>query len=326
MNGTCVGKLNVLLPIFCMVASNERGRAFEWAVRNELLRFAESKGLEAEATAHTKERDSVEKSYFDELDSTTQKSFASGAKTFIGWVEKQGWIDGAEHLSVERVPDNIAKEQNDMTDIRLHIKHGKKTETRNISIKHRHDALCPPRLPSLPEQCGITDKEIDEAYREQYKKIWQEYYSEAKKFNPKASTHPELPQEFKVENLYKPLQENAIGFLRKHANNPSGASAFFRYLIGSKDYYVLKNAADYIEIKHFVGIKMPSSFSIEYPWNGLFTTFLMEFNNGWKVTLRVHNASSRLEKEDGSIYMTEKEDPICRNLGEVTKVMQITKE
>ena len=309
-----------------MVASNERGRAFEYCVRQEILKLAESMGVASELTPETVKRDRVEKKYFNELKAIDKNDFLAGAKTFAKWVETQGWLN-AKKLVIERVSDDKAKKNIEMADLRLHFlpKDGK-VFVKNISLKHHHNALCHPRLPSLANQAGIFDEKIDKEYRESYCKIWLAFYEKFKKLGKKIKNYKELgtvDKNFKTTWLYVPLQKNATSFLEKYANNPENSGAFFRYLTGTNDYYVLKNEKDHIEIKQFAGIAQPTGFKISYPYKSK-TTFLIEFNNGWKITCRLHTASSRIE-ENGKVFMTEKEDPICINLEDAIKIDKIAK-
>lgn len=308
-----------------MVASNERGRALEWAVRAEVAKFAERKGLAVEVTARTKERDAIEGAYFAELDAGCQQDFTSCAITFTVWLQQQHWLDDASKLVLDRIPDN----ETQMTDIRLSIYKGSEVQTKNLSVKSHHNALCHPRLPSLPGQCKIDNPRIDASYRENYKRIWNKFYSKVKALGKRVNTYAALEkknEKYRYDWLYVPLQKSAVKFLRENANNPENAKAFFKYLVGNNDYYVIKNGTGKIEVKQFVGISPPSSFKITYPWNGKKTTFLIEFDNGWKITLRLHTASSRIVKSNGMVFMTEKEDPICINLESLIAIDTVMKE
>lgn len=311
-----------------MVNSNERGRAFEHIVRQTLLAYTTKKKVPASETERAKARGIIEGKYFSALDSATKQDFVSGAQAFTNWVGKQRWLDGATKMILDRIPDDEAKGR-DPTDIRLSIIYkGGKKETKNISVKHHHAALCHPRLPSLAQQCGYKKSgKIDKKYRESYKKIWEDFYSKVKVLKPKPKTYAKLDRinkKYRYDWLYEPLQRNTVQFLRAHANDSKCAASFFKYLVGSNEYYVLKNETNCIEVKHFVGIKPPTSFHIAYPWHNNKTTFLMEFGNGWEITMRLHTASSRIENR-GKVFMTEKEDPICQNLDKMLKIEKLPK-
>lgn len=310
-----------------MVNSNERGRAFELVVRRALLAYAVKKRVPAEETENSKKREPVEGKYFNALDAETQQSFVSGAWAFSKWVDGQGWLDNATEMVLDRIPDNKAKER-DPTDIRLRITYADcKKKDKNISVKHRHSALCHPRLPSLAQQCGFEKgSKVDKDYRKSYKDIWNEFYGKVKKLKQKVETYSELDRidkSYRGDWLYESLQLNTIKFLNEKANNEERAVAFFEYLVGEVDYYVLKNEKSFIEVKDFSGIEAPKGFKIIYPYKSK-TTFLMEFDNGWNISMRLHTASSRIENK-GKVFMTEKLDPICKNLNELIKIDRILK-
>lgn len=311
-----------------MVNSNERGRAFESVVRRGILSYAVKKRVPATQTDRTKARDKIEDKYFLALDEATQHSFISGGWAFAKWVDKQGWFENATSLVLDRIPDNVAKKK-DPTDIRLYFTYSDgQQEIKNISVKHRHSALCHPRLPSLAQQCGFEKgSKIDKEYRKGYEKIWRGFYEKVRVLKPKPKTYSDLDKpgtNYRYDWLYEPLQRNTVNFLKKYATTAEHASTYFKYLVGGVKYYVLKNEANYIEIKHFAEIALPKKFEITYPWHNTKTTFLIEFDNGWKITMRLHTASSKIEK-NSQVFMTEKEDPICLNIEDVILLERVSK-
>ncbi len=325
--GSQASVLSVSVANSLMVNSNERGRALEFAVAHELENSLK-KRVFVEVTERTIEQNRKHWMYFNALDKGTQKSFLSCARTFAGWIEKSGWLEGATKVSLDRIPDNEAKGELGATDIQLSIFFPSGIVLKNISVKHGHDALCHPRLPSLAEQAGVNDPQKDAEYRKGYEKIWGEFYSKTKKIIPNPTTYKELDRAkpgFKNDTLFAPLLKHATKFLSGNATSPGNAKRFFQYIVGQVDYYVLKNGKDTIQLKHFVGISPPQSFTITYPYKSRKNTFLAEFDNRWKITFRIHTATSKIS-ENGQVVMTEKIDPICRNLAEVIKIETIKKQ
>jgi|SRR3989344_5252882 len=312
-----------------MANSNERGRAFEYCVRKKIIEYAKSKGLANSITSRTKARNIDEKVYFQALDTSSAANFLSGAETFVTSQEFNNWLENASQLELDRIPDNEAK-QMDRTDIRLTITYADgKRKTKNLSVKNEHNALCHPRLAPLAQYCGIAKgSPTDLAYRARYEKIWNNFYKKVEGLRKGITSTTYLVEnhpDFIAEHFWKPMQENAKEFLEKNANDPEHTAAYFTSLVGVTEYYVLKNKVKSIEIKHFPKIKSPASFKITYPLDGKLDTFLIEFDNGWKIAQRLHTASSRLLKADGTVFMTEKEDPICINLGELIKIEELMK-
>jgi hypothetical protein len=311
-----------------MAKSNEIGRAFEYLIRTRIAGYLQSKGIHALATDRTAEKDRIERGYYTSLGAEKKADFNSAAASFLRWLESKNFFESASRVVLDRVPDNEAKKYNDKTDLRIEITKPKSTEQLNFSIKNKHDALCHPRLPSLASQCKIADSRIDEEYRESYIRIWESFHSKIKNLGEGIKTYKDLDRidpNFKEKHFFRPMQQNVVDFLNKHANDPGHCASFFRYLVGRREYYVLKNSRRGIEVKHFCRIKNPRSFAITYPYQSKQKTFLIEFDNGWKIALRIHTASSRIEKPDGSVFMTEKEDPICLNLKDMIKIEKIKK-
>lgn len=307
-----------------MAGSNERGRALEYRLGIDIHSFLEGTlKLDVLSSESTKRLNFRDKPYFDALDNETKSDFELCSKATVKWLKQQDWFDNAETVTIERFGDDKAKDK-DPTDIQLAISDRTgQLIFKNISIKHHHNALCHPRLPSLAQQCGFEKgSKEDKNYRESYAKRWNNFHIKVKALGKKIETYAELEEvgkDYRKDWLYAPLQKEVVAFLRKHANTPEHAAEFFRYLIGKNKYIVLKNGSKHIEVKHFEGIANPTSFEIIYPYKKKGSTFLIEFNNGWKIAIRLHTASSHIEK-NGKVFMTEKEDPICQNLEDLIKI------
>jgi predicted transposase YbfD/YdcC len=100
--------------------------------------------------------------------------------------------------------------------------------------------------------------------------------------------------------------------------------------VGKSDYAVIKNEPKEIVIKQFCNETMPTAYSVTYPYkekdNDPRNYFLLEFNNGWKIRVRIHNASSRIFKSNGEVFATEKMDPICINIDTLIWVRSVAKK
>lgn len=317
-----------------MAGSNERGRALEYKIAIEAADFLEGLGLEVKSSDSTKRLNFHHKDYFDELDSETKDSFEAGAKAFCKWLEKQEWVKNAMVVTIDRFGDDKAKKR-DPTDIQLGVtdKDGQ-LSFKNFSVKHRHNALCHPRLPSLAQQCGFTGGSAeDKSWRKTYNKVWNNFYGRVNQLNSDIKTTTYLKEkhpDFILKNFLEPMQKAVVKFLKQYKNKSGQAKSFFRYLVGDLGYYVIKNKPNLVEIKHFENIGDPKSFSITYPAPGklkeeLTNSFLIEFSNGWQIAMRLHTASSRLLKKNGKVHMSEKEDPICQNLEQVITIESVKK-
>lgn len=315
-----------------MVHSNERGRALEYVIATELESFIKGTlKLSIISTETTKRLNIRDKAYFDALDVPTQNDFILCSKTLTNWIYSEGWFSSADHITIDRFGDEKAK-QADPTDIQIGIS-GKDGSLvlKNLSLKHHHDALKHPRLPSLAQQCGFSKgcKE-DTRYRKRYEKLWLNFGNKVKKLNKKVKKYEQIDSELKYKNLYVPLMKCTNAFLLKQSKNSKSSKALFEYLVGKTNYIVIKNDKKELVVKDFSSITFPTSFSIIYPYkekgNDPRSYFLLEFDNGWKIRVRIHNASSRIFKSNGKVFATEKMDPICINLENVITIKKIKKK
>ncbi len=304
---------------------NDTGRALEYAIVNKISSFLMNKDIKFQFSERALSNNQRDKLYFNKLLPILKEDFIKCAKIFTIWAEQSGWFKGATNIEIDRLPDT-AGVKGDVTDIRLKIKIKNSTFVKNISVKHHHNALKHPRLPRLPEQCGIKDEKIKRRYIEKHTQIWKTFLEKAHGLNPNIIEFNKLKKlnnSFIDLNLYKPLILLVKDFLEENANNPDNVSTFFKFLTGSFNFYTIKNENNNVIIKHFIDLKSPQKFKIDYPYNSL-TTFLMELDNGWKITFRLHTASSKFFK-NGKINQSTKFDVICINLNEVIKIEKITK-
>jgi len=314
-----------------MTHSNERGRALEYRVTVEIEHFLrDDLRLEILSTENTKRLNQRDKAYFEALDELTKTDFSVCACTLIKWLKTQDWFSLADHVTIDRFGDEKAK-QADPTDIQIGIsgKDGILT-IKNLSLKHHHDALKHPRLPSLAQQCGLKkDCKDDINYRKLYSQTWLSFGNKVKKLSKKIKVYKQLEPELKFKHLYAPLMQNTVAFLLSHSKKPENAQSLFGYLVGRNNYIVIKNEPKEIVIKDFSSISQPTKFSVVYPYkekdNDPRNYFLLAFNNGWKIRVRIHNASSRIFKPNGEVFATEKMDPICVNLESLIKTEKESK-
>jgi hypothetical protein len=304
---------------------NDTGRALEYSVVYKISKFLYANQIKFSCTSRASldnKRDSV---YFKRLPEELAEDFVKCAQIFVLWAKKQGWFKGAISVDIDRLPDTEGV-SGDVTDIRLNIKTKSSEYSKNISIKHHHNALKHPRLPRLPEQCGISDRTIKKKYISKHDAIWNSFIKKAHNLNSETaefSKIKEIQEDFIEKNLYKPLILLVNDFLEKNACNPESIAHFFRFLTGNFNFFTIKNEKNAVLIKHFVDLQKPTKFKIIYPYKSL-TTFLMNLDNGWEITFRLHTASSRFIK-NGKINMSTKFDVNCINLDKVIKIEKIPK-
>jgi len=307
--------------------SNDTGRALEYEIVEEFIEYCISKKILFKLSSRTEDERVRDKKYFESLSKKLQEDFIKCAKTFIKWSDREKWFENTQEISIDRLPDSMGV-QGDATDIKFYLmKEGRNIE-KDISVKNNHNALKHPRLPRLPEQCGINDDKIKEKYIEDHNLIWKKFKELAEKLNSKATKFNELKKidpSFIDKNLYKPLIELVIFFMKKNLIKEENLKFFFQFLTGKTNFITIKNEQDHILVKHFEKIKIPKKFKITYPADTSLTTFLMELDNKWKITFRLHTASEHFI-EKGKLKTSVKFDVICPNLDEVLEIEMIAKD
>jgi hypothetical protein len=218
--------------------------------------------------------------------------------------------DGKDVLSVILQPDSIAKKTGDIRDVLL-VRRSVQWEI-GISVKHNHAALKHSRLSSNIDFGNLWMKTPCSKW----------YFNEIKPIflrleQLKRERRLWVDLENKEEDFYIPiLKAFKKEFIRLN-------SKFFvceelvRYLIGSngKDYYkMIHNNNSTITIIPFnifgtlnrsaklnkPKIKVPKFklptriIELEFKENSK-TTLILTMNNGWSISFRIHNASSRIE-------------------------------
>ena len=185
-----------------------------------------------------------------------------------------------------------------------------------LSCKHNHDAVKHSRLSS----------KIDFGKEWFGKACSQEYFHEIQKvFEPLAqirvsSNHAALWSDLpnKEEECYAPVLHAFMSELRRLDKEYPGEipAALIRYLMGKKDFYkvIMNEAGKYTEIdsvnmngslSRSVGnirplvpaplMTLPKKFyEIGYK-EGSKNTIVVICDNGWNVSMRIHNASSKVE-------------------------------
>lgn len=301
---------------------NAQGRLLEWVMTLRLYAFCVNQGVDCAFTAAAAAANLRDSAYLEAQDEELIADFKSCADTFVKWIDEQNWLDGAVSTKIDRLSDAAAKGNNpDTSDITLEIKYkGRKTVQKKISVKSHHDALKHPRLPSLPDHLGITDEKEKVVYKKEYKKIWNSFVAGARLMTGNKTTFPDLERidpKYKEDELYSRLNKLVVKLLKKHKNDKKAAKTFFNYLVSKTEFIVVKNGKKAVTIKHFEGICSPNSMRrIIYPYAGHKNTFFVEFDNNWKITFRIHNASSEFYR-NGKANITEKLDVLCINLVEL---------
>jgi len=211
---------------------------------------------------------------------------------FLGKDPPSGKIDRVE---LDRIPD-IAGVRGDVTDIRIKFFSKDGVATVNVSLKHRHEALKHPRLTRVPAWIGLAGTKEGRQYRKAYENIWSSFFEKGKELSPSAKRFRELKAvdpTFVEEKLYKPLYTLVASFLQQNIASPSQVQQMFDFMVGKFDYVKFVDYDGEIEVRDFSGIPKPSSVKIEYEGSGY---LYFQFDNGWRLSGRLHTATEWLKK------------------------------
>jgi hypothetical protein len=316
-----------------VVGSNEHGRELEHVIALRLQKLCASLRIPCELSGATVAANARDDEYLkvQPLDKALVADFSACADAFARWIETQGWLEGATSATINRLTDEAGKKL-DTSDMVIAIVKGKQKIVKKISVKHRHDALKHPRLPSIPDHLGVTDEGEKAAYIAKYNVIWEKFVSESSVAIKGKTTFKELKamdKDYVNDKLYWKLNRLVIELLERYKNSKSAVQSFFSYIVAGpgNEFITVKNEKGrLVAIKHFEGIAQPSSMRrIEYPYKGRKTTFFVEFDNGWQITFRLHNISSEFYR-NGKANITEKLDPLCINLEDMIRIEKIPKE
>lgn len=267
--------------------SDQMGRALEYAIVEYFIDNTDGIAPIG-ATLHDQVREKVK---FDGLTDEQQAHYELSAEKIFEWAGNEWDLAGSKDVNIERLPDSAAK-QGDVTDIRLTID----GEIHNLSIKHNHTALKHQRPGSLPQQCGFAKKtEEDKDYRKKYQTLKDTFLENVEANFPHFTEFNEIKAEegnFINKNLYDPICSLYTEFLNEHGKNPEVAQFFFSFLVGMMDFYKLVVYAEHIEVMEFAEMPSVKRLDAEQVSDSYIN---VDFFNGWKISMRLHTASSRFE-------------------------------
>jgi hypothetical protein len=291
----------------------KNGKAFEYAILKE---FKEK--LERATIVQVIENNALltAQKHFNSFEKTEQGEFllyASFAVNFLIDIEPRlsNSFDESDILQLEILTDDKGQD-GDVRDV-VAIRLLQKWEI-GVSAKNNHKAVKHSRLSNKidfgEKWLGIKSSE---QYFNEIKPIF-DFLEKMRNESNKTKTWKSLGDYHST--IYTPILEAfKRELLRIYNTNPSKVSStLVEYLIGNKDFYkVIKNKKD-IEIQAYnlhgtlnlpfkeinpkfntPKINLPTEIkNISYKKDTL-TTLIVELNNDWTLSFRIHNASSRIE-------------------------------
>jgi len=294
------------------------GKAFEYAI---LIEFKEK--LERKTRVNVIKNNSLEiaKECFKVFDSQEQGQYllsASFAVNFLIDIEPRlsNGIDKHDTLELKILSDKHGK-AGDVRDI-LTIRKAQEWEI-GVSAKNNHDAAKHSRL---SDRLDFGDKWLGIACSKEYFSSINPIFLSLRKLRKdsnKTQKWNSLPN--KETHVYKPL---LLAFkkelLRIYDENPKEITKqLIQYLIGRQDFYKVIKRKNHVQIKAYnlygtlnlpfqetkpkfqtPKLNFPTEISEIYFKKDKnliekLNTLIFEFDKGWKISFRIHNASSRIE-------------------------------
>lgn len=218
--------------------------------------------------------------------------------------------DGKDVLSISLQPDNVATQNGDIRDV-LIIRRSIKWEI-GISVKHNHAALKHSRL---SQQLDFGKEWMQYPCSKQYFAEIKPIFDKLHQFKEQGKKWRDLNK--KEDNVYIPILKAFLKELLSLDSKKNITGNLVKYLIGSngKDYYKLihnNNHTTTIMPFNVLGtlnlatdksmpkikiprIKLPTRIiELAFKENSK-TTLILTMNNGWSISFRIHNASTKVE-------------------------------
>jgi len=291
----------------------KNGKAFEYAILKE---FEEKLQKITKVSVIDNDALQTAKKHFTSFESDIQSQlllYASFAVNFLIDIEPRlsNGIDENDILELEILTDDKGQ-IGDVRDVVI-IRSIQKWEI-GISAKNNHKAVKHSRLSN---KIDFGEKWIgikcSQEYFNEIKPIF-DYLEKLRKDSNRSKIWKSLGDYHST--VYIPILEAfKKELLRIYKTNPKVvASKFVEYLIGTKDFYKVIKTKNSIEIQAYnihgtlnldfdnikpkfktPQIKLPTKIlDIDFK-EGSDTTLIVQLNNSWSLSFRIHNASSRVE-------------------------------
>lgn len=270
------------MPNISKNVSNQYGRALEYAIVAEIVqRLPQS---QVQLTPRADEAQQRDLRNYTNLKESMQQNYKRCANCVFNWLNASFSISNSS-IQIDRLPDSASK-QGDVTDIRISTA----SSTINLSVKHNHKALKHQRPSATAQHCRFSRRsQEDENFRANYRAITKNFSHYAIGF----SKFSDLDQQIILNNLYIPVCNLVAEFINQHCTQQVNASHLFTFLVGKFDFYKLifneKNSS--LTIEEFTKLSLPTSVTAQKNQNYVY----LNFSNSWKISMRLHTASSEIK-------------------------------
>jgi len=262
-------------------APNDNGRSLEYLITAELQKRPGCSLTQRASRAQSRDSFTV-----SQINQTLRASFTKAATTSADWIISEIGGKPGMVFKVDRADDG------DVGVADLIISSKKKTLL--ISAKHNHDALSHPRPYSLVKAVGFEGTSFESDHRNRMAKISDRFRSASNN----ARTYHAVP-DAKLQLYYDVCDECAKSLANISKKNQL-AEQVFNFLVspGCRKLVVRTDSETKsltgIEVFDYTRIAKPTSISTRVDRRSRAASLVLDFDNGWRIDLRIHTASSRV--------------------------------
>jgi hypothetical protein len=254
--------------------SDRNGRALEYILCVELHKLSKFNLTPQAQILNARDKDK-----FLSLPHNLQTDYISATQSICNWINNS--FSNTNNALVDRLNDT----PDDPSDFIITDANKKLS----ISLKHNHEALKHPRPYSFAQACRYDKGTNEDLYHRNFMTSatnnFRTMINDKALFNQCSSTA--------IDKLYLDVClacKQSIDFWKTTDNNLP--SRLFKFLVSNGFYKVIvetKNCVN-VKVQDFLNISIPTTVNTKVNANRL----ILEFNNGWILNLRIHNASSRI--------------------------------
>ena len=258
--------------------SDRNGRALEYAVTDEL-----SKIINATLTQRAISDNARDRQKFFAIPQELQQQYVTAAKKITNWISSQ-FIN--QTITIDRLPDSSTS----VTDIAIFSP----TNKIEISLKHNHFALKHPRPYSFAQACGyVKNSANDFAHRALMKTVDTNFRALA--------TGKINYNECSLSALYTDVYRACETSINNWVSDANLAKQLFSFLVNNGFYKVIVNTSSTVSVTVQDYLSVASVTNVSASTQSQYLT--LTFNNGWKITLRVHTAATKISNSPSQLSL-----------------------
>ena len=262
--------------------SNRYGRALEYAIVAEIIRRLSQSQLQLTQRAlKDQQRDLLN---YQNLPASMQQNYQKCAASIFSWLNLNFSVLN-KHILLDRLPDHSSIE-GDVTDIRLTTG----SQEINFSLKHNHKALKHQRPASTAQHCGYRKKSPEDIqFRRDYSNITKSFTAVSQGYH----YFRDLGEGVVLRHLQIPICDIVAKFISSFCASQVPANHLFTFLVGRRDFHkvIFYEQQDIVVIQDFSKLAGVTSVTAQNSQNYVY----LHFSNDWKISMRLHTASSRIK-------------------------------